>query len=158
MRYIESYKPDDLIRHGPLVEVTLELTRSTISNRQSRGQALSPPMTVQMLIDTGAQLTALEESIPKQLGLEPLYHTLVTGVSQEAQTCPAYVMVLTFEMIDTNGQKKVCTRESEVIGVNIPPSPHPHVGLLGRDFLKHFRFVYEGDTGSFELTFPTPSE
>ena len=46
------------------------------------------------------------------------------------------------------------TFSSDVVAMPSPPTDtarRPHVGLIGRDFLRHIRLVYDGPSGSFEL-------
>jgi gag-polyprotein putative aspartyl protease len=151
MRYTQQTPTAKLVAFGPIVTVSIEADAELIAERAALGQSLPPPLPVQLMVDTGAQTTVIEEAIAKKFGLKPIRYSSVTGVSQQAQTCAVYRMVITLEMKDNSGQNKVVAIETEIIGVSSPPSPHPHVGLLGRDFLQHFEFVYRGSVGSFEL-------
>jgi hypothetical protein len=74
----------------------------------------------------------------------------MVGVSQKSEMCPVYMMSITLGMSDGAVPVPV-TFAAEVIGMPSPPVPQQHVGLLGRDFLSHFRFTYDGPSGSFEI-------
>ena len=49
------------------------------------------------------------------------------------------------------GQKVATMFTTDVVGMPSPPHPNEHVGLLGRDFLRYFRFVYDGPSGTYEI-------
>ena len=147
---------DDMIARGPVINVDIEVTSDVEAALLAAGQAVPPPMTIKMMIDTGAQITVIEDAIANQLGVRAARYSSVVGVSQQVQPCAIYRMIIALEMTDDAGKKRVVAVESEAAGVSSPAIPHQHVGLLGRDFLRDFRFIYEGDTGSFELIFPAP--
>jgi hypothetical protein len=154
MKHSQHVHPDNLILTGPLLEVTLEVTAKRSAALLGTNQTPPSPLLVKLLIDTGAQVSAVEETFAIQLGLRPKRFVSLAGISQQAQLCPVYAMTLAFAMVDDTGQKKEVAISSEVVGVSSPPNPHTHVGVLGRDILSHFRLLYEGDTGLFELSMP----
>jgi predicted aspartyl protease len=136
--------PLGLVNVGPLVQVQL-----------SHHPAAPPPvpvapLAVWLMIDTGAQRTVIEKRLASQLGLTPIRFQQMVGVSQIPEMCPVYLMSVTLS-VGGDGQVLAITFSTEVIGMSSPPQPREHVGLLGRDFLRHMKLVYDGPRGSFEL-------
>lgn len=103
------------------------------------------------MIDTGAQKTVVEKKLAEQLGLVPIRFQPMVGVSQKPELCPVYLMSVSIGMSDGTNTG-FAAFETEVIGMASPPRPQGHQGLLGRDFLRHMRFVYNGPTGTFEVS------
>ncbi len=93
------------------------------------------------LIDTGASISGVEEQDLQSLGLNSngTMGLHVTGSSSIAQT-PTYVC-----QIEVSGVTLLAPFILTVTG-NPPNSLHNQglVMLLGRDFLKDYRFVYDG--------------
>lgn len=138
-----------LVANGPIVEVTLSHALPALA--ESKIAAPIGAAVVRVMVDTGARFTCVEDRITNSLGLKPIRYRPIRGVSQETQMCPVYRMSLTIGMADPRGTARQVTWTSEVVGVPSPPSPAEHVGLLGRDFLRHVRLVYEGAEGTFQL-------
>lgn len=141
---VVSPAPTGIITLGPLVAVELAPHPSVPS------AGIVSPIPVKMMVDTGAQRTVIEKRLASQLGVAPIRFQQMVGVSQQPELCPVYVVSVTLRVGD-NLQHAEVTFVAEVIGMSSPPTPQEHVGLLGRDFLRHFRFTYDGPRGEFEL-------
>jgi hypothetical protein len=109
-----------------------------------------PHEKARLMIDTGAQKTVVDRAIPDRLGLNPIRFEQMVGVSHVPQFCPVYLMTLA--MIVGDGQRKGWVSfTTEMIGMDSPPQRTPHVGLLGRDFFRHVRIVYDGPGGCVDI-------
>lgn len=109
------------------------------------------------MIDTGAQKTVLNGTIAAGLGLPPVRFTAMVGVSQKPELCPVYLVTIAIGMkdhSDPNSQIFNAEFNAEVIGGPASPFAQAHAGLLGRDFLEHFEFTYNGPKGRCDLVFP----
>lgn len=147
---------DVLINVGPLAEVSLSPSPDVAAILTGSGKPL-PTRVVKMMVDTGAQKTVVEDKIAAALGLVPLRFTPMVGVSQKPELCPLYLMSVHIAM--TDGKKNtVVTFTAEIIGMASPPQPQLHAGLLGRDFLSHFKMVYDGKGGIFEIIGQLPGQ
>jgi hypothetical protein len=105
-----------------------------------------------LLVDTGAQKTSIEDKIAQALGLIPIRFDPVVGVSGKPELYPIYRMAVGIGMgEDGTGAALQKIFFAEVAGTPSPPIPWQHVGLLGRDFLQFLRLVYDGPQGTFEL-------
>lgn len=138
-----------LIQHGPLVLVTLSPPLAL------SGQQSAPPQ-AKLMVDTGAQCTVVEDVILQGLGLAPIGFRNIVGVSQVSQKCPVYLLNIGLEMapMPNQGGGIMCTVTLPVVGMPSPSQPAEHVGLLGRDFLSHFIFAYDGPSGVFMIEMP----
>lgn len=111
-----------------------------------------------MLIDTGARYSLVTETIIAQLGVAPIDYTDVRTSLQDIVSRPVYRIALGLEFQDEYGNSHVKSVPLYVIGS--PPGTVSisqelklhHDGLLGLDFLQHFRFEYDGPAGDFRLS------
>lgn len=155
LRYIgrPNLPPDRLVAIGPLVDVVLMPSPEAIENIKSTG-AKPPIVSTKLMIDTGAEHTLVEDELIKSLGIKKHNHVSMTGVSQTSDMWPVYLMSIGLMLEDDNKRKEKVVFLDEVVGKPSPASRDEHYGLLGRDFLRHFRFVYDGLAGTFELQVP----
>ncbi len=109
-------------------------------------------ITHNLMVDTGAQCTCIEDAVAKGLGLIPIRFAQMMGVSGKAEEYPVYRMSITIGMSeDGTGAPGQAVFSADVVGTPSPPKPLTHVGLLGRDFLQHVKLVYDGPAGAFDL-------
>lgn len=142
--------PSRLIEDGPLVRVTFSPHPLEIELLAREGVAWQP-VSHQMMVDTGAQLTVVEDAVPKFLSLVPIRFQPIAGVTGDLD-CPVYRLEIRIDVDDRAGQRGEMRFAADVVAV--PPVPElarPHVGLLGRDFLQHVRFEYDGPRGTYAL-------
>jgi predicted aspartyl protease len=144
--------PDGLVHVGPLVEVSLAPHPSIASQLAASGKPIQH-LPARVMVDTGAEKTVVERRLAEQLGIHPIRYTEMVGVSQTPELAPVYPMTLSIRVHDGNHRATI-EFETEVIGMASPVAPRQHVGLLGRDFLRHVKLVYNGPEGRFELIVP----
>lgn len=110
-----------------------------------------------MMIDTAARFSVVTDTVLTQLGVVPIGRTDVRTSMQTVETRPVYQIAIGLEFEDEYGDPHVKSIPLRVIAS--PPStaaisrsiPFHHEGLLGLDFLRHFRFTYDGPAGEFRL-------
>lgn len=117
------------------------------------GRVVPPPVTANLLIDTGASNTVLDCPIIQQLGLQPtgttLTHTPSTGKN------PISVSTYDVELIVQGQIGRVVASQ---VFQNHPAteadfSAQPIDGLLGRDILSFSRMTYVGTDNVLFLSF-----
>jgi hypothetical protein len=143
--------PWGLVQQGPLVQVTLGLHPDDFQRVVAEG---GTPKSFQhaLMVDTGAQATSVENKIPEALGLVPIRFARMMGVSGKPEDYPVYRMSVGIGMgDDRTGTVLPAVFVADVVGTPSPPAPLSHVGLLGRDFLRHVQLLYDGPKGRFEL-------
>ena len=99
---------------------------------------------IRALVDTGATESCIDSLLAAQLKLPVVDRRVVSGVhgSEEVQVHLAQVLVPLLQ----------CTIYGMFAGVHLQAGGQPHHVLLGRTFLKAFRMVYEGDTGTVTIS------
>ena len=103
-----------------------------------------------MMVDTGAEITIVEDTVPKYLNLLPIRFQAIAGVTGDLD-CPVYRLEI---IIRSNHHGAAGQIEFSADIVAVPPVAElarPHVGLLGRDFLQYVRFEYDGPSGMYRL-------
>jgi hypothetical protein len=149
VKHAFSQDPADLVNRGPLIRVALlphPMARSS-------GEEDSSPISAQFLLDTGAQHSFVERGLAITMGLSPLRYVPIIGVSHKSEDCPVYPMTIRMDVQD--GQSKLTDYvdyNTTVVGMRCPPDWR---GLLGRDFLRRFRMIYDGSRGLVELHVPS---
>jgi hypothetical protein len=111
-----------------------------------------------MMIDTAARFSLVTENILATLGIAPIGTTDVRTSMQDVVQCLAYHVIVALEFEDDYGVQHSAGVPLRVIGGPPPATNLPkdmsfrHDGLLGLDFLRQFRFTYDGPTNLFQLT------
>jgi predicted aspartyl protease len=147
VKHVCTQTAQDLLKNGPLVEVNL-LAHPTV--RATRPKTTS--LAAIFLLDTGAQHTFVEHRLAESLGLEPLRYVPVVGVSQQSDLCPVYLMTIRMAVQDHQGRDvESVDFNGTVIGLESSKGQVAHQGLLGRDFLRDLRVIYDGRRGIVEL-------
>lgn len=140
-----------MVVYGPLVEVTLGPPEAEMTAVTAAG-GIPKTITHNLLVDTGAQATCVEGKIPQALGLVPMRFVQMMGVSGKPEDYPVYRMSIILGMReDHTGASSRALFSADVVGTPSPPMPLNHIGLLGRDFLKYVRLLYDGPKGEFEI-------
>ena len=144
--------PGGMVNVGPIVDVTLSPCPVAQNDIIQSGMQV-PYLPSKMMVDTGAQISCIEDQILSgPLGLKPIRFMPLTGVSGKAEMRPVYRMAIAIMMADSSGTNQgPAIFTADVVGVPSPETPQVHKGLLGRDFLMHVRFVYEGQKGEFQI-------
>jgi hypothetical protein len=103
---------------------------------------------VQMLVDTGAEISMVAEHVLAELHSAPEAVHYVAGVFSGEPEARA-VHVLTLRVHLTDGDIEVI---SEAYLTSMPRAEDGVDCLLGRDILTRLRFDYDGPLGTFTLT------
>lgn len=141
----------DLIQHGPLIEVKIGPSQQEIDAAIAAGE--QPKQAIaRLLVDTGAQSTCVENTIPAGWGLAPIRFIPFVGVSGKPEEYPVYRMTIGFEMIEEgNNAVHDMVFSADIVGTPSPSVPWSHAGLLGRDFMSYVRVIYDGPLCAFEF-------
>lgn len=111
-----------------------------------------------MMIDTGARFSVVTETVISSLGVTPIGSTDVRTSLQQVVERPVYRIVVGLEFEDEYGartpaQIPLAVIASPPLPTNLPKNmAFHHEGLLGLDFLRTFRFIFDGPTNSFLLS------
>jgi len=99
---------------------------------------------VHALVDTGATECCIDSLLAAQLNLPLVDRRQISGVhgSHMANVYLAQVYVPSLRM----------TMNGAFSGVDLKAGGQVHSVLIGRTFLRHFKMIYEGKTGTVTLT------
>jgi hypothetical protein len=137
---------------GPTINVKVMQSNQRVRALKKAGLPFSSPCVVPGLIDTGASVSALDESIVTLLGLAPRniisIHTPSTGAAYEKR--------MTFEALVVIGETlgKPLSRTIAVISCEL--ATQGFLALIGRDLLQYCRLIYDGPQNSFTLEYDAP--
>ena len=123
---------DELFAYGPLVTVQLAATTPGASS-----------MTSELLVDTGADVTVIDEDLAARLGTIAVRSMEISGVTSTRLSVPVHTVMVIFPLLGLNLETDV---------VVLPRANDEVAGLIGRDVLQHLRFHYDGPAGSFTLS------
>jgi hypothetical protein len=137
---------------GPFLPVQIEAPSALISQLEAAGNPLPAPIPGFALIDTGATVTAVDETAIGRLGVEPI-DVATVGTAGGAQPRSVYPGRLSFP-----GTPLGTIEFGRLLGVDLAgqhlPLPNGQIlALLGRDILQHCILVYNGTAGMFSLSF-----
>lgn len=133
--------PGMLEQHGPMVSVHIGLDNSFHPSKANEQNL--PATQVPALVDTGAYLSCIDWTIAEKLGLRVVDKEKVGGV-HGAQCVNIHLAQIYIPDLDF-------LMGGVFIGANLRAAGLPPA-LLGRDFLRDFTMVYEGQTGTVRIT------
>ena len=139
----------ELLSFGALAQV--QLLPHPIIRAARAASGSYPEPTVMMMVDTGAARTVIERRIAESLGLTPIRFDPMIGVSQKIEYHPVYMMTMRIAVEENNGVTGSLDFDAQITGMESPPIPTQHAGLIGRDFLRMVHVIYNGPKGNVEL-------
>jgi len=135
----------ELVLKGPIVLAEVYPDRKTFIDLKN-AKADVDHYTIKLLIDTGADKTSLDIRIIKKLNLIKGNEATVIGHSNESALKNQYDCLLYM------GIFKTIALPINVLDHNYEGQNVGFDGVLGRDLLKYFSFVYDGWNSTFKLT------
>ena len=137
-----------LVAFGPTLDVNIGFDPDYRITSAQRPQL--PDMTVQALLDTGATESCIDAMLAAHLGLPVVDQRMIGGVGGSHKV---NVHLAQIYIPDLN-----YTINGLFSAVSLRAGGQHHLALIGRTFLQDFRMVYDGSTGTVELThIPPPS-
>lgn len=133
-----------LAKDGPTVEVEISITTILQQNFQAKDLAIPTPVKGTALIDTGATISCIDDTVASKLGINPTGQINSGGMagSSKRNLYPAKLTILA-------GNQRWQFESTGVIGVNIIYMGL--IALIGRDFLSKGIMVYNGFLGIVDL-------
>jgi predicted aspartyl protease len=131
----------NLQHRGPIIETLVGPSSILKGTLQKEEKEIPQPVSVRMLIDTGASVSAIKTGIATQFGLKAHGIAKIATPSNGAHECPLYDVDILLPVHHLE-IKNVRVIESALEGQNID-------GLIGRDILRLGLFVYSGYDDSF---------
>jgi hypothetical protein len=128
--------------NGPIIEVRLWVGPENAAKLAAAGPPVPRPISIPGLVDTGAQVTAIQRSLVDWMGVSvwSLMETRSSVLRDEVRIAPVYRIQMTFGPLEAPDPPK--WRTIGAVGVSVV-SPGASV-LIGRDLLATCRFTYDG--------------
>lgn len=132
-----------LIQHGALLEVMISAPPSVADAMRAAGQTVPPPQKVVLMVDTGASISGVRDSVAAAAGLTATGSVQVGGVAG-TQNSSIYAAKIALPKYNINFDTV------QIAGFQLPGQQDID-GLLGRDMLEKMNLVYNGIGGDFTL-------
>jgi hypothetical protein len=136
---------------GPVIDLGIWIARAMAHALGARGQAVPRPQTIRVLIDTGADRTAIH---PHALALIASFASGTILVRRPGSTTAARRVKLYDVRVAFGGAMVSPTPGHwiELESAAVVPADPSVLALIGRDMLAHCRFVYDGLKGDALLS------
>ena len=144
--------PLALLTFGPFIPVQIEAPSVLVSQLEAEGRQLPTPVPGFALIDTGATLTAIDETAIAQLGVQPI-DVATVGTAGGPQPRPVYPARLSFPGTPLGTLEFGRLLSVNLAGQQVPLQHGQIIVLIGRDILQHCVLVYNGPGAMFSLAF-----
>ncbi|OGY07121.1 MAG: hypothetical protein A3D24_04875 [Candidatus Blackburnbacteria bacterium RIFCSPHIGHO2_02_FULL_39_13] len=102
-------------------------------------------------IDTGGSHTHIEKKLIESLKLKPFEKVLHSNSSVEKEPTDRYLIHMYFPKLDVEGDFKVTASNMKFEKFE----GEPVMAILGRDFLRECKFIYNGKTGEYQVIIET---
>lgn len=137
---------------GELVDVEFGVSARALEQLRARLSPIAQPCAVRALIDTGAEVTCLDTALVQTVGLPTRGFTAanipaVGGLTFRSQYDAA------FTILHLSGRARDHLVISDPLILDISLAGVGFQALVGRDVLARCRFLYEGISDRFELSY-----
>jgi hypothetical protein len=135
---------DLLFERGLLLQVQISVPSSLGKIESVKNQRTPSPQSGSALVDTGASCCCVEDAVLRQLNLQPIRETPMSGATGN-RTLNVYHARLTFP------GTPMAPIEMDVVGVHM--NQPGIICLFGRDILRYCVLIYNGPQGSYTIAF-----
>ena len=135
--------PMALTHLGPVVQLQLEVSDALSKELVESKQQVPAPVSGRGLIDTGATFSAIDNSVAKRMGLQPI-GTVRVGTAGGRRAAPVYALKITIV-----GGGNIVLNDNHVTGVDLDGTDM--LALLGRSFLQNVILIYDGISAEFTI-------
>jgi hypothetical protein len=142
-----------ILREGALVQILVGLARAETLILRQQGKPIPNPMSLQALIDPGAEQTCLSPEALAPLigmGIQPTKFVFANMPATVGFTSATqYNVGLSVVHPSQNSKKNLILRTCPVL--EQPLGPLGYQALLGRDVLSNCLLIYDGPSARFTL-------
>ena len=135
---------DLLVLLGPTLRVNIGFDPNHDPVAKPRAVPIPGIKGVQALVDTGATECCIDSLLAVQLNLPLVNRRQIAGV-HGTHTANVYLAQVHVSSLGA-------TMNGAFAGVDLKAGGQVHSALIGRTFLRHFKMVYEGKTGTVTLS------
>ena len=135
-----------LVGEGALLPVLVSTTSWLATFLHSIGKAVPAAVQGLALLDTGAAYCAIDQDVPRQMGVPPVGYLMTLGATSP-KPIPAFTYPASLSFPTTNLPNITF---QDFLG--LPLKSQGIIALIGRTVLKHFVMVYNGPCGIITLS------
>lgn len=136
---------------GPIVHAWIGVSAPLEALLRRQGESIPQRIRLELLIDTGADTTTLNEMHMRSLAIPVRGATEVRGVTTDAYATECNTYDIGFELINAVGDPPLKLAAVEVIG---RPFHNEMIdGLIGRDVLANVMFTLDGPNRQFIINY-----
>lgn len=135
--------------NGPVIEIEVRVHPLVAANLKQKGAAVPDPIKGIALIDSGAEVTAIDIAVAEQLKLPRTGKVKVVGIGGESEGYTSACSIFIPGLPLTTSASRAHCHDLTKTGRNI-------IALIGRDILKMMTFFYDGINGQMRLVYPQP--
>jgi predicted aspartyl protease len=132
-----------LARLGIIINVEIGIDLATADALRALGQPIPNPVACQALIDTGASILAIDQTIAQSLNLTRRGIN-TTHTANGPRQCNLYAVALSFPATNLKSYNVIQASEVDL-------SAQPFKCLIGRDVLSHWHVHYNGQSGAVSI-------
>lgn len=143
-----AYLTTTIGQAGPIIQVRVGISAVLRALLTSIGLSVPPAVQADLLVDTGAEGTAVDDTIIAALGLQPTGSANMRTPSTGAK--PLIIPTFEIELTLPANNPKVFPTLTVCGGHFLTMGYH---GLIGRDVLAHCRMDYDGPRDFVTLSF-----
>jgi len=138
--YEVQLSPGAIISKGPCIPIEMSLPKTLLSQLQEQGQTIPESVKGNVLVDTGASISAIDNSVVQKLNLNPIGVTTIGTAGDPIET-NEYTVRFVFPHFRIDIGK--------VIALNL--TRFKIEAIIGRDLLSRFLLIYHGPASRFTL-------
>ena len=131
-----------LVAHGPTLRVNIGFDKTY--KLASKTPPIPGMKDINALVDTGAAESCIDNQLAKELNLPVVDKTNIAGVGGK-HTVNVYLAQVHIPTLPF-------TIYGSFAGVDLAAGGQIHRALIGRTFLRNFKMIYEGKTGTVKIT------
>jgi predicted aspartyl protease len=132
-----------LATKGIIINVSIGIDLTTADALRSLGQPIPSPITCPALIDTGASILAIDQSLAQPLNLKKR-GIITSHTANGPRQCNLFAVALSFPATNLKSYDVIQASEVDL-------STQPFKCLIGRDMLSHWHVHYNGQFGTVSI-------
>jgi hypothetical protein len=137
---------------GPLVRILLGPSRSQVHSLRLAGRPLPQPVELTALVDTGAEVSAVDPGVITGLGL-PLKAAGLANVPATGGPTETWARPASLSILHPSNQPILNLVISALDLFEVPLTGLGYEALIGRDVLSRCVLIYDGPAAVFTLAY-----
>lgn len=143
---------DALTTDGAIIHVLIGVGLSQVRSLHRALRPVLPPLSSTALLDTGAEMTAIDPSLVQALML-PGKGAHPANLPAHGGWMPAMIYQAGLTILHPSGNPSDNLGFPDIAVLELPLAAIGYQAIIGRDVLALCDFLYSGRTNSFQLTY-----